>query len=98
MIYKVFQKSLGHNLTLNISKTIKDIAMRLLYLKACSLKFFMECSKMLIESNSGHTAHTKSIALPFPTAFQFCSVDGCNSFHYSSVQFIHVFWKERHID
>ena len=43
-----------------------------------------------------HT-HIKLIVQFLPNVFQHCIVDGCNSFRYSGLQFIHIFWKERHI-
>ena len=54
-------KSLGHILTLNMSKTIKEITMHLVYLKACSVKFFIECSKMFNVNTVSHTPHIKPI-------------------------------------
>ena len=48
-------------------------------------------------STVGHTAHIKPIVQFLPNVFQHCVVDSCNSFRYSGLQFIHVFWKEMHI-
>ena len=47
-ICRVF-KSLGHILTLNISKTIEDIT-NIMYSESFYSKFFMKCLKMLILS------------------------------------------------
>ena len=57
----------------------------------------MECSKMFNVSTVGHTTHIKPTFQFLPNTFQHCIVNGCNSFRYSGLQLIHVFWKERHI-
>ena len=57
--------------------------------------FFMECLKIFNVSTIGHTAHIKFIVQFLPNAFQLWIVDDCNSFHFSGLQFIHVFWKAR---
>ena len=69
IIYTGCPKSFGHILTLDISKTVKDITMHLIYCE--SLRSQVD-DGMFNVSTVGHTAHIKAKVQLLPNASKRC--------------------------
>ena len=99
--YTGCSKSLGHILALNMSKTIKEITMHLIYSESLQFQIFHRMFKdSQCEHHYSHATHQadSQISAKMRSSIVLSMVASCNNFRYSALRSTTSFGRGRRID